>query len=368
MYLMESAPCARTIINGREVDYFCGCGYFGLQGHPDLVRAASESVQKYGIGTATSRFGYGDTPLLLEVEEKAAHFFGGDDALFFVSGYLGNTILLHGLADHYDIVFADEASHYSVFDGAYSTRKPVCKFAHRDADDLLRVIREQETKSFRPLIITDGVFPVSGEIAPLPEYWQILSDYTSPLLIVDDAHATGVLGRHGRGTLEYFGLEGEGRYAARTMSKAMGAYGGVITGDKNFIDHLRQSSGVFQGSTPVPTPMAAAASLSLDLLNRDPSHRKKLYDNVTYAKVSIRKLGFDIPDTPVPILCLSSNDMDLKTVQNSLFDEGIAVLHVAGGGYSSVPSNGAIRIAIFSTHTKNQIDGLVQALSRHFSK
>jgi glycine C-acetyltransferase/8-amino-7-oxononanoate synthase len=362
MYVMESAPGARTRVNGREVDYFCGTGYFGLQGHPELLHAVCEYTKKYGIGTATSRFGYGDNPVLLEVEEMAARFFGQEDALYFVSGYLGNAVLLQGLRDNYDMIFIDEDSHYSVFDGAYTAQKPVIRFGHLDAQGLSEKLKQHLKPRQKPLLICDGVFPVSGEISPLADYISILDEYDDYLLCVDDAHATGVIGEHGKGTLEYFGLTRDRTYTSYTLSKAVGGYGGIVAGKREFIAYLRESSEIFHGASPVPTPAAAASVKGLKILTNQPELRRTLWENVAYAKQGLRELGFDIPDTPVPIICLHREDIDPKNVQSQLFESGIAVLFAAGGSYSSVPEGGAIRIAIFSTHTREQIDRLVDTI------
>ena len=359
MYLMESAPGARTIVNGKEVDYFCGTGYFGLQNHPEMLKAVCDAVKKYGIGSATSRFGYGDNPVLLEVEERASTFFGKKSALYFVSGYLGNSILLQGLKDEYDVIFVDEASHYSVLDGAYTTKKTVIPFTHLDAVDLQKKLRQRMKPSQTPLLICDGVFPVSGEISPIPDYLEVLEGYDHSIVCVDDAHATGVLGENGRGSFEYFGLEGERLYASYTLSKALGGHGGIIAGDEGFIEDLRRTSGIIRGSSAVPTPAAAAAAKGLEILTARPELRKKLWDNISYAKKALRNIGFIIPDTPVPIICLHREGVDLKALQAELFDRDIAVLYLMGGYYSSVPENGAIRIAVFSSHSKEQIDRLV---------
>lgn len=362
MHVMGSAPGARTIIDGREVDYFCGTGYFGLQGHPQLIRAACEAVQRYGTGSATSRSGYGNNPALLEVEERARQFFGTESSLYYVSGYLGSSILLPGLSEQYDVLLADEDSHYSVMDGASMAGKPVVRFAHLDADDLRRKIRRHLKPGQRPLLICDGIFPVTGEISPTDAYSKVLEEYAPYSICVDDAHATGVVGEMGRGTFEYLGLEGEGLYAAGTLSKALGGHGGIIAGRSELIEHLKRKSNIYHASSAVPTPAAAATAKALEILTEHPELRKRLWDNVSYAKRALRGLGFRLDETPVPILCLHLEGVDMKAVQDRLFQKGIAVLHLGPGAYSGVPGGGAVRVAIFSTHSKDQIDRLVREL------
>ncbi len=364
MYLMESPPGARTVLNGKEVDYFCGTGYFGLQGHPEVIRAACEAAQKYGIGSATSRSGFGNNPVLLEVERKAAAFFEKESALYYVSGYLGNSILLQGLKDEYDIVFADEESHYSIMDGAAMAQKPVVTFAHLDASDLRKKLREKLGPGKRPLLICDGIFPVSGEISPLPDYANVLEDFSPSIICIDDAHATGVIREKGQGTFEYFNLSSKSYYFSGTLSKAVGGHGGIITGEEEFIERLRRLSPIPYSSSAVPTPAAAATAKALEILSAHPELRRRLWENVFYAKRAFRKLGFELDETPVPIICLKIKKAEMKAIQEELFSKNIAVLYVPPRAYSSVPETGALRIAIFSTHSQEQIERLVEEIKR----
>jgi len=365
MYVMESAPGPRAFINGKEVDYFCGCGYFCLQSHPEVIKVAIEAVKKYGIGSATSRSGYGNNPLLLEVEKNASKFFGTESSFYFASGYLGNSILLQGLRDEYEIIYLDSESHYSVRDGAAMAGKPVVTFSHLDAEDLKKKISLSLKPSERPLVACDGIFPVSGEISPLPEYQKVLEKFEGAILCVDDAHAIGIIGEKGRGSFEYFELKADRIYFSGTLSKAVGGHGGIIAGDKEFIEKLKEKSQIPDASSAASSPVAAASAKALEILERNPGLRKKLWENVAYAKKRFRALGFDIDDTPVPIICLrAKKGVDLKAIQLELFERGIAVLYVARGGYSSVPEGGAIRIAIFSVHSQEQIDRLITEIKR----
>jgi glycine C-acetyltransferase/8-amino-7-oxononanoate synthase len=361
---MESAPGAKAIINSKEVDYFCGCGYFGFHGHRELIEAACQSVQSYGLGSATSRLGYGDNPALLSVERNAAKFFETEDALYFASGYIGNSILLQGLSDDYDIIFVDAESHYSIRDGAAIADKPAFPFAHRDAGDLGSQLRKHLGPAERPLVICDGVFAVSGKIAPIPDYLSVLEQYDPFIVCVDDAHATGVIGQKGHGTFSYHGLSDPRLYSSSTLSKALGGYGGIIATDKALRKKLVSKSRMAYASSAPPTPAAAASAKALEILHNHPELRKKLWDNVTYAKSGLRALGFEIDETPVPIICLSSNTTRLKTLPGELLSRGIAVSRWYAGSkaYSSVPANGAVRIAIFATHSRVQIDRLIDEI------
>jgi len=361
---MESPPGATAVIDGREVDYFCGCGYFCLHGHPEIIDAACRAVRQFGMGSATSRSGYGDNPVLLEVERNAAKFFATESALYYVSGYLGNTILIQGLRDSYDVIFYDSESHYSVLDGIALADKPAIAFAHRDACDFKSQVSRHLKPTQRPLLISDGVFPISGEVAPIPEYVDVLRKYDEFTICVDDAHATGVIGEMGRGVFEYLGISGSRLFSSGTLSKALGGHGGIIAGNADLIKRLKSQSKIPFASSSPPTPAAAASAKALELLQETPELRKRLWDNTLYAKGRFRELGFDVNHTPVPIICLSSTNVDLKRLPRRLLDNGIAISRYYAGGdaYSSVPAGGAVRIAIFSEHTKQQIDRLVEEI------
>jgi len=367
MHQLQSPPGSKAIINDREVDYFCGFSYYSLQSHPNLIQAATDAMNRYGINAGTSRAGYGNNPIFQTVEQQSAHFFAAESALYYVSGYLGNAILLQGLTPDYDIIFADHECHYSILDGAAMARKPLVTFAHRNSRDLTLQLETHLKPGQRPLVITDGVFPTSGELAPLADYDKVLSNYPDSILCVDDAHAYTVLGEQGRGTLEYFGIQGPRRYSCGTLSKAVGGHGGIITGNSAFIEQLHTHCKILIGASSVPIPAAAASAAGLDILIDNPQMRQQLWDNVAYAKRALRQLGFDnIPDTPVPIICLSSDGVDWSAVQEKLFEKNIAVQYIPGGSYTSAPKNGAIRIAIFSGHTKVQIDRLVEEFKRQW--
>lgn len=360
-FLMQSPPGARTLINDRWRDYFSGCGYLGLQGHPALLQAAAEALQKYGLTTATSRGGYGEHPVYQAVERAAARFFEAERATYFVSGYLGNAILVQGLRGEYEHIFVDEDSHFSVWDGARTVDVPVTPFRHRDPEDLATRCRASLKPGERPLVISDGVFPISGEIAPVPDYVQVLESYDGAILCLDDAHATGVIGEKGQGTLEYYGLQGERRYTAYTLSKALAGHGGIIAGDAALIERLGRNSTVPIAASSSPLPVASASARALELVRTNPDLVRQLWANVARAREGLRELGWPLADTPVPIICLGTRPgLDLAHMQSELFARDICVAHVTA--YSSTPPGGALRIAIFATHTVEQIDRLIDEL------
>ena len=360
MFEMQSPIGARAVVNGRERDYYGGCGYLGLQNHPALLQAAEAALRRYGISTSASiTLGH---PIYKELEREAQAYFDAECILYFASGYLGTVTLAQGLSDQYERIFIDEAAHSSVWDGARSTGKPITPFRHRDAEALEEACRRELNPGERPLVLSDGVFPVSGEIAPAPGYLRVVEAYDG-LLCLDDAHATGVLGEHGRGTLEFYSLASERCHTTHTLSKALGAYGGLIAGDDRLMQALRRNSRVHRGATPPPLPIAAAASRALALERSDPSRRQRLWANVAQARAGLRSLGWSLPDTPVPIICLGARPgLHLAQMQAELLSRDILVAY--SQDYSSVPEGGALRIAIFATHTTDQIDRLVGELGQ----
>ena len=365
---MESAPGARALISGRWRDYFSGTGYLGLQGHPGLVDAATAALRQYGLTTATSRGGYGEHVVFHSVEDAAARFLGEERALYTVSAYLGSGVLLQALRGEYDCVYVDESAHFSVREAVAASGAPAHTYAHCDPASLLRSIRNTLAPAERPVVLTDGVFPISGEIAPLAAYVAVLSDFAGAILCVDDAHATGVIGPLGRGSLEYCGVELPPATAspvrchtAHTLSKALAGHGGLIGGSAGFVEGLWRNARALSGSSPSPIPAAAASAWSLNYVMEHAELRRELWANVRRCRDGFRRLGWDVEDTPVPIICLRARPgLDLARIQRELLARDFCVAHITS--YSSTPEGGALRVAVFATHTGEQIDRLVGAV------
>ena len=356
-FALESTPGPRVLIDGRWRDYFAGTGYLGLQGHAAIVQAGIEALQRYGLTTATSRGGYGEHAVYRAVEAAATQFWGVERALYVTSAYLGNAILLQGLRGEYDRVFIDEASHTSAWDGARAAGAPLVPFHHLDPEDLARQCRTHLQPRERPLVLSDGIFPISGALAPAPAYLDVLARYDGGRLCLDDAHASGVLGAHGRGVFEHFAIDNDYCHATHTLSKALGGFGGLLVGSAGFVAALCEHSAIPVAASPPPLPVAQASAVALDLAGAEPERRQRLGANVAYARAAFRALGWPLANTPVPILCLGARPgLDLARLQQELFARDLCVAHVTR--YSSTPPGGALRIAIFATHTIGQIDRL----------
>ena len=360
---MESPVGARTFIAGREMDYFAGSGYLGLQNHPEVVKASLEAMQRYGLSTATSRGGYGEHVLYEELEKEACAYFDAEKVLYFASGYLGTSILTQATRNRFEHIFIDSSAHFSLWDAAYGTNLPITPFHHGNAQSLAEHLHDELLPHERPLILSDGVFPVSGEIAPLPDYLALVKPLRG-LVYLDDAHAVGVLGENGRGTPEFFQIQDEDCSTSATLAKALGGFGGIIWGLKSWIGRVDRGSSIYAGASPLPLVVAAASARALALARITPKLREDLRDNVKQARNGLRSLGWDLPDSPIPIICLESRmGINLGLIKKKLFKLGIAVELVRS--YPSTPVGGALRIAIFATHSHAQIERLINEIG-HF--
>ncbi len=359
---IQSPIGPRVTIDGREVDYFCGTGYLCLQSHPEVIRAAGDALQKYGLSTAASRGGFGEHPVYSELEKQVSLYFDAEKALFFPSGYMGMGILLQTDTTSADHIFIDSGAHYSLWDAAQASTKITTVFRHRSPQDLAEKIREELQPGERPLVISDAVFPVSGEITPLPDYLSIIEPYHGRVFL-DDAHGVGVLGEHGRGILDYFNLTAENVKTSGTLAKALGGYGGIITGPAEWIDTVDQNSGVLTGASPLPLVTAAASAKALETARTNPALRGQLHANVKQARDGLRAIGWELEDTPVPIICLPARKgFSPGIVCGRLFEQGIAVDRVRN--YTSTPSGGALRVAVCALHSPEQIARLVDAIQK----
>jgi 8-amino-7-oxononanoate synthase len=281
--------------------------------------------------------------------------------LYYPSGYYSTQIIAQGLSPHYERAFVDESSHYSIFDGLRTAGKPLHTFRHLDPGALRESLRRELLPGERPLVMSDGVFPISAEIAPLPQILALLDDYPGGLLALDDAHAAGVLGAHGRGTLEHFALHDLRCLSGATLSKALGGYGGVLPAPALRLAEISRFAKVYAGASPPPLPVAAASAAALRVARSQPERLTALRANVRQARAGLRALGWELEESPVPILCLRARaGLDLAQLKASLFERDICVAHVTS--YSSTPQGGCLRLAIFATHTSEQIERLVATL------
>ncbi|MEN8153117.1 MAG: pyridoxal phosphate-dependent aminotransferase family protein [Acidobacteriota bacterium] len=361
MYLMESAPGTETIINGKTYLYFGGTGYYQLHSHPEIINAGCEALKKYGLNSATTRGGYGTTKLLRDVEKNAARYFGTDDAAYIASGYLSNLAGIQALNIYkkIDAVFVDENAHYCNIDGANSILKPVYYFRHMDVSVLEGKIKKHLKPNQRPLIVTDGVFPLFGRIAPVDQYLNI-AENNNGMVWVDDAHGVGVVGDSGRGTYDHYNLKSERLYFGGTLGKAFGGFGGIIPGNSDFINIVKKGN-VMNGASAPPSPAAAASLKGIEILQSNEEKRKKLWANAVRFKKGLKKLGVDIEVNHVPIAAWGmESEKDMERVFNQLMKKGISIQYSNYVGSET----GVLRVVLFSTHTEKQINRLLYELEK----
>lgn len=361
-YLMESPPGTETVINGKRCLYFAGTSYYTLQCHPDVIRAAHEAIDKYGMHSSTSRAsgGYGNTPLYEEVESTAARFFGTPDAAYMASGYLTNVAALQILREQnaFDVVFQDAMGHYSLVDFSRSFGLPVITFAHADPDDLAAKLKAHVGARQKPLVVSDGIFPVPGEIAPVPDYQKVLEGYDG-ILWLDDCHAMGVIGEHGRGTYDHFKVSGKNLFFGGTMSKAFGGHGGIVPTTADIATAIRGGH-IMAGATMPPSAAAGASVKGMQLLMAHPEWRTRLWANAKRLKEGIRAMGLPVNDTVVPVVSFPlKTQQDMLRVHAELTNRGIVIQH---SHYVGAGPAGVLRMVAFSTHTDEQIDRLLGTL------
>lgn len=364
---MESAPGPETVIDGVKYLYFAGTSYQGLHGHPEVIEAGCEALRKYGVHTATSRSGFGNSPLLLEVEHRAAEFFGAETAFYFSSGYAGNHIAVQALAHDADIILVDAEAHYCVKEAAELARKPVLTFKHRNPTDL----RAKLMAGIRPLVLADGVVPSNGHLAPVPEYLKVLADFAPATLHLDDAHAVGVLGEHGRGSFDYHGLwphvngglprDGVTLSMCATLAKALGGFGGIIPGTTAYVDRLRRASHYYEGASAPAHAVAGSTLRALKICLSEPERRHRLAENVIRLRRGLRAFGVEVTEEPTPNTGVVIGDAaTMQALHAGLKERGILVPYVPS--YSGTGPQGLMRFAVCSEHTPEMIDRLLAAV------
>jgi glycine C-acetyltransferase/8-amino-7-oxononanoate synthase len=354
---MESAIGPRMLIDGREVDYFCGTSYFCLHGHPEVIEAACLATRRYGLGPGT----LAHMPVYEELQEELAVWFGVEQVTTMISGYASPMALLQGLKDSFDIVFVDRATHYSARDALDTVNKPVLQFGHCDALSLAEAMARHVAPGQRPAVVTDGVFPSTGALAPLKDYRQVMALYEDSVLVVDDSHGVGTLGSSGRGSLQLAGLESDRNYFAGTLSKAFGASGGIIPGGRKLAEAVDGRAMIMRGASRMTPGSAAAAAAALRVLKTRPHMRESLARNVKHLRDGMRALGFEVAGTPVPIVSLRGN-VDFDRVRDGLNDRDIVVRVVKASGYSDAPDVPIMRLAVFSEHSPAQLDHLLRTM------
>jgi glycine C-acetyltransferase len=348
-------------VDGKNVLNFCSNNYLGLANHPKLVEAAKEAIETYGVGPAAVRTIAGTMDLHVQLEQRLAQFKGAEDVITFQSGFTANLGTIPALVGKGDVIFSDRLNHASIIDGCRLSGAKIVAYEHNDAGALEDAIKEHLSNYRRALIVTDGVFSMDGDIAPLPDLYEV-AQKNNIMFMVDDAHGEGVLGKGGRGIVDHFGLHGKIDVEVGTMSKAFGVVGGMVAGKKEIIEWLRQRGRPFLFSSAVTVPDAAACLAAVDLLEESTELVDRLWTNTKYFKEEMGKLGFDTGKSETPITPIMLGEAPLaQQFSRELFEEGVFAMAI---GYPTVPQGKArIRVMISAAHDNDDLGKGLEAFA-----
>lgn len=358
---LESMQGPSVTVNHQKVIQLSSNNYLGFTSHPRLINAAQEAVQQYGAGTGSVRTIAGTFTMHQELEKKLAAFKKTEAALVFQSGFTTNQGVLSSILSKEDIVISDELNHASIIDGIRLTKADKKVYQHVNMSDLERVLRKSMNYRMR-LIVTDGVFSMDGNIAPLPDIVELAEKYDA-FVMVDDAHASGVLGENGRGTVNHFGLDGRVHIQVGTLSKAIGVLGGYAAGSKVLIDYLRHKGRPFLFSTSHPPAVTAACMEAIDVLLEEPEHMERLWENTAYFKAMLVKMGLKLTESQTPILPILIGDEGVaKQFSDQLLSHGVFAQSIV---FPTVAKGKArIRTIITAEHTKDELDQALDVIEK----
>lgn len=356
---IESPAGAWMVVDGKRVLNMCTNNYLGLANDPRLVQAAKAALDRYGAGPTAVRSIAGTLSLHRELEQAMAEFKNVEDALYVQAGFLANQAALPPLVGPEDVIFSDRLNHASIIDGARLSRAKIIVYEHNDPADLEAKIKEHLPQYRRGLMVTDGVFSMDGDLAPLDQLYEVCERY-AVLTMVDDAHGEGVVGRGGRGIVDHFGLHGKFDVEIGTFSKAFGVVGGIIAGKKLIIDYIRQKARPFLFSSAVTPADTAACLAAVRALSESTELVDRLWENTRYFKGEMKALGFDTGQSVTPITPVMLGDVKLaKEFSRQLFERGIFAMAL---GFPTVPKGLArIRVMVSAALSREDLDfGLEQ--------
>jgi glycine C-acetyltransferase len=359
---LSSPQGAWLVVDGKHVLNFCSNNYLGLANHAHIVQAARQVMDKYGVGPAAVRSIAGTTDIHLELERRLANFKGVEAAITFQSGFCANLGTIPALVGKEDAIFSDELNHASIIDGSRLSGAKIIRYAHCDPADLDRQLSENRAQFPKALVITDGVFSMDGDVAPLDKIYEVSQKHEA-ILMVDDAHGEGVLGKGGRGIVDHFHLHGKVDVEIGTLSKAFGVMGGVSAGSPIIVEWLRQRSRPFLFSSAMTAPDVAACLAAVDILEASTELVDQLWENTRYFKAEMKRLGFDIGRSTTPITPIMLGEAPLaQQFSRELFEDGVFAMAL---GFPTVPRGKArIRVMISAAHAKNDLDRGLEAFAK----
>jgi glycine C-acetyltransferase len=352
--ILESESAAEARFDGKEVINLASNNYLGLTTHPKLKEAAIEAVRKYGAGSGAVRTISGTMALHMQLEERIADFKHVEACVVFQSGFAANAGTVSAILTPEDHIISDELNHASIIDGCRLSRAKIHVFPHKDVAAAEKILGELDGVAGRKLLISDGVFSMDGDIGPLPGLVEAAEKHGA-IMMVDDAHSSGVLGRNGRGTIDHFDLHGRVQAQVGTLSKAIGVLGGYVCGSRDLIEFLYHRARPFLFSTSHPPAVAAACLAAFDVLEQEPERIQALWDNTKYFKAGLQASGFNtgISETPITPVIVG----EAKTaheLSRELFAEGVLA---TGIGFPTVAKGKArVRTIVAATHTKDELD------------
>ncbi len=352
-------PVAR--IDGKELILFSSNDYLGLAGHPEMIKSSVEATKRFRTGSGSSRLLSGTIELSRILEKRIAEFKGCEEGIVFSTGYMTNLGVITSLAGKDDAAIIDKLNHASIIDGCKLSGAQLRAYPHKDMKKLEEIL--SSSMNFRRrLIITDGVFSMDGDIAPLKDIVQLADKYGA-IVIVDDAHGTGVLGKTGRGILEHFEMKGDSIIQMGTFSKALGSLGGYVVGSHTLIDLLRNKARQFIYTTALPPGVLAASIAAIEVIEREPEQRSLLWSNTERFREGLKKSGFNTMESSTPIIPILTGDEE-KTMRlsNGLYEEGI---YAPGIRPPTVPHGmGRVRFSVTALHTEEHLKKAQDALEK----
>jgi glycine C-acetyltransferase len=358
----EQKPVAT--FDGKEVINLSSNNYLGLTTHPKLRRAAIDAIRKYGVGSGAVRTITGTMKIHMDLEEQIARFKKVEACVVFQSGFTANAGTVSALLGKEDLIVSDELNHASIIDGCRLSRATIKVFKHKDAADCERVLKETENWPGKKLLITDGVFSMDGDIADLPALCTLAEKYNC-IMMVDDAHSSGVLGSRGRGTIDHLDCHGRVDIQVGTLSKAIGALGGYVCGSRDLIEFLYHRARPFLFSTSHPPSVAATCQAAFDVLDSEAGERliKKLWSNTKFFKRKLKKLGFNTGKSETPITPIMVGDAAKAfDFSRELFSEGVLAIAI---GYPTVPEGKArLRTIVTATHKRADLERAAEIIER----
>ncbi len=355
--ILETEQLPICNFDGQEVINLSSNNYLGLTTHPKLKERAVRAVEEFGVGSGAVRTIAGTMSLHMELEEKIAQFKHVEASVVFQSGFTANAGTVQAVLGRDDVIVSDELNHASIIDGCRLSRAEIKVFPHKDVEACEKILRELQGRQCRKLLITDGVFSMDGDIAPLPQLVELAEKYGC-IMMIDDAHSSGVLGRNGRGTVDHFNLHGRVDIQVGTLSKAIGALGGYVCSTRDTIEYLYHHARPFLFSTSHPPSVAATCIAAFEVLEEEPQLIEQLWSNTRFFKEGLKKLGFKTGMSETPITPVIVGDAPLAhQFSRELFQAGVFAQAI---GYPTVPVGKArIRTIVTATHTQEE---LAQAL------